>query len=72
MLLLLLLLAVAKATPISSSSLAKCFGQPPPDALVKIEITLASTDNDPRPVESEFSIEVCVKLKLLVSLNNTF
>ena len=25
--------------------LAKCFGQPPPDALVKTEITLASTGN---------------------------
>ena len=29
--------------------LAKCFGQPPPDALVKIEITLASTGSVPRP-----------------------
>ena len=30
--------------------LAKCFGQPPPDALVKIEITLASTINVARPL----------------------
>ena len=28
--------------------LAKCFGQPLSDALVKIEITLASLDNVPR------------------------
>ena len=28
--------------------LEKCFGQPPVDALVKIEITLASTGNVPR------------------------
>ena len=36
----------SEATP---NCLAKCFGQPSPDALVKIEITLASTINVARP-----------------------